>query len=84
MPRPRTETLTTPTHADVYMTPLVGTHYVAHALGISSRTVARACDDGVIPSRRSPGGHRLVPLAWVREALRVDAPSPPQRWREWR
>ena len=35
----------------------------AGELGVSSATIRRACDAGVLPCRRSPGGHRRVERA---------------------
>ena len=42
---------------------LVSVAEAAKALGVSPATVRRACDAGVLPCRRSPGGHRRFDLA---------------------
>lgn len=40
---------------------------VARALGLSPSRVRQLADEGVIPARRTPGGHRLFALSAIRE-----------------
>lgn len=42
---------------------------VAHELGLSASRIRQLADSGVIPSSRTPGGHRLFDLAAVRAAV---------------
>ncbi|SRR5216683_397012 len=42
---------------------------VARELGLSSSRIRQLADSGVIPSSRTPGGHRLFDLAAVRAAV---------------
>jgi len=48
----------------------VGTEKLAELLGVSRPTAAALVDDGALPSRVTPGGHRRVRLADVRAYLR--------------
>jgi excisionase family DNA binding protein len=43
---------------------------VAEAIGVSESSLKRWCDSGLIPTRRTAGGHRRVPLAGVVAFLR--------------
>jgi STAS-like domain of unknown function (DUF4325)/MerR family regulatory protein len=42
---------------------------VAHELGLSASRIRQLADSGVIPSTRTPGGHRLFDLAAARAAV---------------
>lgn len=48
----------------------VGTEKLANLLGVSRPTAAALVDQGALPSRVTPGGHRRVRLADVRSYLR--------------
>lgn len=50
----------------MYVTP----RQVAQATGLSESTVKRWCDRGLLPSLRTPGGHRRLKLADVVRTLR--------------
>lgn len=54
----------------VQATDEVGTEKLADLLGVSRPTAAALVDDGALPSRVTPGGHRRVRLADVRTYLR--------------
>ena len=43
---------------------------VAEAMGVSESSLKRWCDSGLIPTRRTAGGHRRVPVAGVVAFLR--------------
>lgn len=43
---------------------------VARAIQVSESSVKRWCDKGVIPSQKTAGGHRRIPLAGLLEFLR--------------
>jgi excisionase family DNA binding protein len=43
---------------------------VAEAIGVSESSLKRWCDSGAIPTRRTAGGHRRVPVAGVVAFLR--------------
>lgn len=43
---------------------------VAEAIGVSESSLKRWCDSGLIPTRRTAGGHRRVPIAGVVAFLR--------------
>lgn len=43
---------------------------VARAIGVSEASLKRWCDKGLIPTMRTAGGHRRLPLAGVVEFLR--------------
>jgi excisionase family DNA binding protein len=43
---------------------------VAEAIGVSESSLKRWCDSGLIPTRRTAGGHRRVPVAGVVAFLR--------------
>ena len=45
---------------------------VATAIGASESSVKRWCDQGVIPSIKTAGGHRRVPISGVLEFVRSD------------
>ena len=51
------------------MTRLVRVGEVARELGVSSSRLRQLADSGVIPSERSPGGHRVFDAGAVRSAL---------------
>ncbi len=46
------------------------TRQVAEALSVSESSIKRWCDNGVIPTIRTVGGHRRIPLAGFVEFLR--------------
>ncbi|MEM8913867.1 MAG: excisionase family DNA-binding protein [Planctomycetota bacterium] len=52
----------------------------AQTLGVSGSTIKRMCDDGVVPSMRTPGGHRRIPRtaidSWLisNDLPRIDPP----------
>ena len=43
---------------------------VARAIGVSESSLKRWCDQGLVPSRRTAGGHRRIPVAGVVRFLR--------------
>lgn len=43
---------------------------VAQAIGVSEASLKRWCDKGLIPSNRTAGGHRRIPLSGVLKYLR--------------
>ena len=43
---------------------------VAEAVGVSESSLKRWCDNGSIPSRRTAGGHRRIPIAGLVDFLR--------------
>ncbi|MDX1946505.1 MAG: B12-binding domain-containing protein [Pirellulaceae bacterium] len=43
---------------------------VARAIGVSESSLKRWCDQGLLPSQATPGGHRKLPLSGVMEFLR--------------
>ena len=53
---------------------LLSPKQVARALGVSESSLKRWCDKGLIPTERTAGGHRRLPLAGVLDFLvRSDA-----------
>lgn len=52
------------------MKELLTTRQVARAIGVSQASLKRWCDKGLLPSVRTVGGHRRLPLAGVIEFLR--------------
>ncbi len=44
----------------------------ARELGVSAATIRRACDAGVLPCHRSPGGHRRIETAALEAISRAD------------
>lgn len=44
---------------------------IARALGVSESSLKRWCDKGVLPTVRTVGGHRRIPLAAVMDYLRT-------------
>lgn len=44
---------------------------VAQAIGVSESSVKRWCDQGLIPTERTAGGHRRLPMGGVMQFLRV-------------
>jgi MerR family transcriptional regulator, light-induced transcriptional regulator len=57
---------TVPEAADRDLSP----RQVAEAIGVSESSLKRWCDSGAIPTRRTAGGHRRVPVAGVVAFLR--------------
>ncbi|MBP6630256.1 MAG: helix-turn-helix domain-containing protein [Kofleriaceae bacterium] len=49
---------------------------VAEAIGVSESSVKRWCDDGAIPTRKTAGGHRRIPIADVVVFLRAQGFDP--------
>lgn len=52
------------------MTEFVTPKQVARAIQVSESSVKRWCDKGVIPTQKTAGGHRRIPLAKLLEFLR--------------
>ena len=52
------------------MNELITPKQVARAIQVSESSVKRWCDKGVIPTQRTPGGHRRIGLAGLMEFLR--------------
>lgn len=52
------------------MQELLSPRQVAVALGVSESSLKRWCDRGMLPTRRTAGGHRRVPLDGVLTFLR--------------
>ncbi len=42
---------------------------VAKRIGVSTRTIERYCDSGLLECQRTPGGHRRILDASVRQLL---------------
>ncbi len=53
------------------MSDLLTPRQVAESLGVSESSLKRWCDRGVLPVKRTPGGHRRLPLSGVVEFLRT-------------
>ena len=53
------------------MPALLTPRQVAESLGVSESSLKRWCDRGVLPVKRTPGGHRRLPLAGVVQFLRL-------------
>ena len=49
---------------------LVSPKQVAQAIGVSESSLKRWCDRGLIPTVRTPGGHRRLPISGVLAYLR--------------
>lgn len=54
------------------MRKLLTPHRVALAIGVSESSLKRWCDRGLIPTVRTPGGHRRIPIHGVLEFLRAN------------
>ncbi|HSG69042.1 MAG TPA: helix-turn-helix domain-containing protein, partial [Planctomycetaceae bacterium] len=52
------------------MNRLVTPRQVGRALQVSESSVKRWCDKGVIPTQKTAGGHRRIPLSGLIEFLR--------------
>jgi excisionase family DNA binding protein len=52
------------------MVSAVTTRQAAQALGVSEASLKRWCDQGLLPSVRTPGGHRRLPLDGVVQFIR--------------
>jgi excisionase family DNA binding protein len=56
------------------MTRLVTPKQVAQAIGVSEASLKRWCDKGLLPARRTAGGHRRLPIdgvvQWLRKSRR--------------
>jgi len=52
------------------MEPHLTPRQVARAIGVSDASLKRWCDKGLLPSTRTPGGHRRLPLRGVLAFLR--------------
>jgi excisionase family DNA binding protein len=52
------------------MNEFVSPKQVARAIQVSESSVKRWCDKGVIPTQKTAGGHRRIPLAGLMEFLR--------------
>ncbi len=52
------------------MKQLLTPRQVAQSLGVSESSLKRWCDRGVVPSERTAGGHRRIPLHGVMQFLR--------------
>lgn len=48
----------------------ISTRQAAQALGVSEASLKRWCDQGLLPSARTPGGHRRLPLSGIVEFVR--------------
>lgn len=49
----------------------ITTRQAAQALGVSEASLKRWCDQGLLPTARTPGGHRRLPLSGVVEFVRA-------------
>ncbi len=48
----------------------ISTRQAALALGVSEASLKRWCDQGLLPTARTPGGHRRLPLSGIVEFVR--------------
>lgn len=48
----------------------ITTRRAAQALGVSEASLKRWCDQGLLPTARTPGGHRRLPLSGIVEFVR--------------